>query len=75
MGAGKGRLTMIKAGILRMIAKTDDAFVEKVLSAAIARKRELHPDWEIRYLAQPKAADEKEQERYERAWRALTGEP
>lgn len=59
---------MKKDEILQVIAEADDSLVEEILSASIARKRDLHPDWEIRYLAQPKAASEQERERYERAW-------
>ena len=63
---------MIKKLMLKMIVQADDSLIEEILSAAMARKQELHPDWEIRYLAQPKSEDG--QQRYERTWRVLTGE-
>lgn len=70
--AEAGENIMIKKLMLKMIVQADDSLIEEILSAAMARKQELHPDWEIRYLAQPKSEDA--QQRYERAWRVLTGE-
>lgn len=65
---------MNKEEVLRAVAQADGDFVEEILTAAINRKRQLHPDWEIRYLALPRSAAGEERQRYECAWKVLTGE-
>lgn len=64
---------MDRGEVLRVIAQADGDFVEEILTAAIARKRQLYPDWEILYLAQSRQAGSEERERYARAWQVLTG--
>ena len=56
--------------VLNAIAEADEDFIEDILTAAMKRKQQLCPDWEIRYLAAPRT--ERERQRHERAWKALT---
>ena len=61
---------MDRREILSAIAQADEDFTEDILTAAMKRKQQLYPDWDIRYLAAPRT--ERERQRYERAWKALT---
>ena len=49
------------AQILSYIRSTEDSQLEQILSAALDRKRNLFPDWDIQYIAVPKN-DPREQE-------------
>ena len=40
--------------VLVYTKNADDTQVEQILNAALDRKRELFPDWDIQYLAVPK---------------------
>ena len=55
---------------LSAIAQADEDFIEDILTAAMKRKQQLYPDWDIRYLAVPRTGEERQ--RYERVWRVLT---
>lgn len=61
---------MDRPEVLNAIAAVDEDFIEDILTAAMKRKQQLYPDWDIRYLAAPRW--EAERDRYERAWKALT---
>lgn len=56
--------------ILSEIAQADEDSIEDILTAAMKRKQQLYPDWDIRYLAVPRTGGERQ--RYERVWRVLT---
>ena len=43
--------------MLSAIARANEDEIEKILRAAIRRKRELYPDWEITYEANLKTED------------------
>ena len=60
---------MDRPEVLNAIAAADEDFIEDILTAAMKRKQQLYPDWDIRYLA---SRWEAERDRYERAWKALT---
>ena len=40
--------------LVEKIASADEEEIEYILTAAVERKRELYPTWEITYLALPK---------------------
>ena len=40
--------------LLAMIQKADAESIDYILDAAMRRKRELYPDWELFYCAAPK---------------------
>ena len=61
---------MDRREILSAIAQADEDSIEDILTAAMKRKQQLYPDWDIRYLAVPRTGEERQ--RYERAWKALT---
>ena len=61
---------MDRREVLSAIAEADEDFIEDILTAAMKRKQQLYPDWDIRYLATPRTGGERQ--RYERAWRVLT---
>ena len=61
---------MDRREVLSAIAEADEDFVEDILTAAMKRKQQLYPDWDIRYLVAPRTGGERQ--RYERAWRVLT---
>ena len=61
---------MDRREILSAIAQADKDFIEDILTAAMKRKQQLYPDWDIRYLAVPRTGEERQ--RYERVWRVLT---
>ena len=56
--------------VLNAIAAADEDFIEDILTAAMKRKQQLYPDWDIRYLAVPRTGEERQ--RYEWVWRVLT---
>ena len=60
---------MNKQEVLKAIAEADEDFIEDILTAAMKRKQQLYPDWDIRYLAVPRTGEERQ--RYERVWRVL----
>ena len=61
---------MDRREVLSAIAEADEDFIEDILTAAMKRKQQLYPDWDIRYLAVPRTGEERQ--RYERVWRVLT---
>ena len=61
---------MDRREILSAISQADEDFIEDILTAAMKRKQQLYPDWDIRYLAVPRTGEERQ--RYERVWRVLT---
>ena len=61
---------MDRREILSAIAQADEDFIEDILTAAMKRKQQLYPDWDIRYLAVPRTGEERQ--RYEGVWRVLT---
>ena len=61
---------MDRPEVLNAIAAADEDFIEDILTAAMKRKQQLYPDWDIRYLAVPRTGEERQ--RYERVWRVLT---
>ena len=61
---------MNREEVLHNILEADEDFIEDILTAAMRRKQQLYPEWDIRYLAVPRR--ERERERYERAWKVLT---
>ena len=61
---------MDRREILSAIAQADEDSIEDILTAAMKRKQQLYPDWDIRYLAVPRTGEERQ--RYERVWRVLT---
>lgn len=61
---------MDRREILSAIAQADEDSIEDILTAAMKRKQQLYPDWDIRNLAVPRTGEERQ--RYERVWRVLT---
>ena len=61
---------MDRREILSAIAQADEDSIEDILTAAMKRKQQLYPDWDIRYLAVPRTGEERQ--RYERVWRVFT---
>lgn len=61
---------MDRREILSAISQADEDFIEDILTAAMKRKQQLYPDWDIRYLAVPRTGEERQC--YERVWRVLT---
>ncbi len=51
---------MNKEEIRKAIAEADAMAIEEYLDVALNRKRELYPNWDIWYYAEPKENEEKE---------------
>ncbi len=44
----------MKQSILAYIMQADEILVDEILEAAVSRRRQLYPDWEMLYFALPK---------------------
>ncbi len=60
---------MTREKVLEIIEEADAVWVDHFLDAAINRKRELYPDWEISYIAMGRKAGK---ETWEQVWRLLS---
>lgn len=54
--------------ILQLIAGADAQEIDYILDAAMNRKRELYPDWELFYCAAPKGSINSPEEMVRKAW-------
>lgn len=54
--------------IVNEINKADAESIDYILNAAIQRKRELHPDWELFYCAAPKDSVSSPEDMVRKAW-------
>ena len=44
----------MKQGVLTYIMQADEILLDEILEAAVSRRRQLYPDWEMLYFALPK---------------------
>ena len=60
--------------MMQEIRKADPAEIDMILEAAVARKRELYPQWEMVYIALPKNDPEERKRTLEWVWKDLNGD-
>ena len=48
----KEKITLVQ--VLEFIRQADDCQVSEIIQGLIARYKEVHPDWEVTFLALPK---------------------
>lgn len=59
--------------VLNYIRQAEPGEIGDILEAAVARKRELYPEWEMVYLALPKNDPEERKRTLDWVWKDLTG--
>ena len=60
--------------VLESIRNADTTEIGDILEAAVQRKRELYPEWEMVYLALPKNDPQERKRTLEWVWKDLTRE-
>jgi len=59
---------MRREKLVAIIQNADAESIDYILNAAIQRKRELHPDWELFYCAAPKDSVSSPEDMVRKAW-------
>lgn len=60
--------------VINYIRQADPAEIGDILETAVARKRELYPQWEMVYIALPKNDPEERKRTLEWVWEDLNRE-
>lgn len=60
--------------ILRGIQNADAKEIDDILDAAVKRRRQLYPDWEMIYLAAPKKNPEDGEQIWKAVWKNMPGQ-
>lgn len=64
---------MYPGRIIEEVMRMDASQIEYIMDAAIKRKRELYPDWEIFYCAAEKGRINGVEDMQRAAWESLNG--